>query len=97
MTTRRPLCLATDAAATIWELNRQIRADTGTSETTQRNGDPCAAAWHFMIVRALAAHASSLGPGVAVPNTELDRVNTADCEELNLGGWAAEVKRILSI
>src|SRR5882724_4154066 len=40
--TRRPLCLATDAAAIIGDPNRQALADAGTSGATQRNGDPCA-------------------------------------------------------
>ena len=97
MTARRLLRLAADAAATICELNRRIRADPGTIGTTQRSGDPCAAAWHFMIVRALAVDASSLGPGVAAPCAELDRLNSTDYEELNLASWAAETKRIFSI
>jgi len=97
VTTRRLLRLATDAAATICVLNRRIRADAGTSGTTQRNGDLCAAAWHFILARALTVHALSLGPGVAVPCAEPDRMNTTDCEELNLGDWAAEAKHIFSI
>jgi len=92
-----PRCLAIEAAAKTNELIRRICVDAGPGGTTRRSGGPCAAAWHFMIGRVLTVHASSLGSGVAACNAEPDRLNTADCEELNLGSWAAEAKRIFPI
>src|SRR6266852_5151486 len=50
-----------------------------------------------MVIRALTIHAPSLTYEVAVPSDELDRLNTAECEELSLGVGAAETKSICTI
>jgi len=85
-------CLATDAAAETYVLNRRTRDDAGASGTTQHNGEPSAAAWHFMVIQVQAVHASSLTPEVAVQRADFDHLSAADCQVFSLGAGAAETK-----
>ena len=49
-----------------------------------------------MFGQVLTAHALSLEYGVAIHRADVDRLNTADCEEPSLRAWAAEAKGIIS-
>ena len=93
MKTRRLRCLATGAAAKTGKLDRGARADARASGTTQHSSKRCAAAWHFMVTRALTVHAASLAHGVPDRNAGLDRLNTARCAEFYREARAAETKR----